>query len=162
MLTEVVELSFPAPREAQTPQAGYGTNPQPGHKPNAHMSIQERSATQRTATPAAVSLNTKVRGRGRIGSSYWIFRTYLTGYFRSFFMKLTSSRFLMPYLKRELYCYTPVSQEPQPLKSYSLLFPRGRQTPTITCCALMQRKLKFSLVYVKHAASTEGSPHLPF
>lgn len=34
------------------------------------------------------------------GCSQQLFRTYLTAHFRSFLMKLTSSRFLMPYLNR--------------------------------------------------------------
>lgn len=55
------------------------------------------------------------------------FRAYLTGYFRSFFMKLTSSLFLMPYLNRESGCYMLVSQKPEPLKSYSCPFPGRSQ-----------------------------------
>lgn len=56
----------------------------------------------------------------------------------------------------------PASQEKQPVKPYSFIFPRDRGSPTIIpCCALLEDTLKFSLVYVGCAASTEGSTHLP-
>lgn len=67
-------------------------------------------------------------------------QTYPTGYFRSFFMKLTSSRFLMPYLGKErLGCYTPIFQEPPPWTPQSPLS-RGGGTPAIAHAALTQHK----------------------
>ena len=56
------KLTLSQPKPGRTTQPGYGNRPQPGHKPNADTGIQKCSATQRRA---ALSLNTKARGRGR-------------------------------------------------------------------------------------------------
>lgn len=45
-----------------------------------------------------------------------------TGYFRSFLMKLTSSRFLMPYLNRVMLLNASFPEK-QPVHSYSFIFP---------------------------------------
>lgn len=155
MLPEVAELSFPALRGAQTTLPGSGNRPQP------RADIQKCSLCQ-AAESSCISSEPEHDGLGKMRN--WELLVDIQDLPHRLLPKLLYEADLIPVPdaipeQRDSW-YMPVSQEKQPVKPYSFIFPTDRWTPTITCWVLLEDTLKFSLGYAGHA-STEGSAHLP-